>query len=116
MMDVFKCLKLDASLQAGQGRQADWLKQKLGKGACVSAVEGFFLAWRSLLYCLRCCRRVLKIDNPCCANGHSNEMQIISSCLFQSYCCLYVALTELTRGTSQKLLGFPCKNDAGIWL
>lgn len=42
MMDVFKCLKLYASLQAGQGTQADWLKQKLGKGACVSAVEGFF--------------------------------------------------------------------------
>lgn len=42
MMDVFKCLKLDASLQTGQGRQADWLKQKLGKGACVSAVEVFF--------------------------------------------------------------------------
>lgn len=42
MMDVCKCLKLDASLQAGYGRQADWLKQKLGKRSCVSAVEGFF--------------------------------------------------------------------------
>lgn len=42
MMDVFKCLKLDASLQAGQDRQADWLKQKLGKGVGVSAVEVFF--------------------------------------------------------------------------
>lgn len=79
MMDVFKCLKLDSSLQAGQDRQADWLNQKLGKGASMSGVEGFFffLAWRSLLYCLRCCRRVLKIDNPCCANGLSNEMQIV---------------------------------------
>lgn len=39
MIDVFKCLKLDASLQAGQSRLGDWLKQKLGKGACVYAVE-----------------------------------------------------------------------------
>lgn len=42
MMDVFKCLKLDASLQTGQGRQADGLKQKLGQGVCVSAVKVFF--------------------------------------------------------------------------
>lgn len=115
MMDVFKCLKLDASLQTGQGRQADGLKQNLGKGACVSAVEVFF-GLEIILYCLCCCRGVLKIDNPCCANGLSNEMQIVWSYLFQSYCCLYVVLTELTCGTSKKLLGFPCKNGAGIWL
>lgn len=53
MMDVFKCLKLDASLQTGQGRQADGLKQKLGKGAHVSAVEVFFF-WLGDHCCTAC--------------------------------------------------------------
>lgn len=42
----------DASLQAGQDGQADWLKQRLAKGAHVSAVEGVF--WLGDHCCIAC--------------------------------------------------------------
>lgn len=112
MIDVFKCLKLDASLLLGQGWQSDWLKKKKAFGRqgdfeqAAEILNVFFFLLEDhchIAWAVIGMFQWLRI--PAVIMDLVHEMPIVWPYLFWGL-LLFVSLTELTCRTRRNYWDF----------